>query len=593
MINPSSSSSTNPNDTSPSFPELTAIKKDLLSIIQSNTHTTTNSNTFSTIESTLFTLLYTTSPKQINDITSLRKHINDIIKLLYKLISTKTKTQPTECDELFTLFEKLFYLFLFHYDFEIVHYSYLILKCLIELTDTSYHIDLLINIIRLIQILTIKKQQQHSTKHNIIIHTLTSNCSSALVLIIHLSNSIDVQKAFYDFIKRNISEYALVYLLIISYDSEFNLTKVLSPEQIQELLELCKNEFDKVFKYLDAFVNGKAYDHTVSANEQVCQLVDKVGVVCKIMDVFILRGYRTYSVDKIIKNMVPNARKLIMLLMNKINFDNSGSSSNSREMLSEESIINIITLCKTIQAFDSDNALQFMKWLFMLSGDCTYVYVIAVLVSNVLVQCVMNDQNYAPNRMQVNNVIGCVMQHVDGMLRGNEMVLELNEDVGVKFAVVMIVNAVKLIDEKWNVDGNLYPSVTKYMKKCLKEMEENGKENSEYYFRLYNDALMNGNNNSSNGGKCKYESNNMLECVNKFEEFKNAIKKCCNMGDTTLNVDKQIQKFKHEILASDNNTNNNASKASSTTAPTTNNNEIDFEVFFLDTSLKLYSELFN
>lgn len=593
MINPSSSSSTNPNDTSPSFPELTAIKKDLLSIIQSNTHTTTNSNTFSTIESILFTLLYTTSPKQINDITSLRKHINDIIKLLYKLISTKTKTQPTECDELFTLFEKLFYLFLFHYDFEIVHYSYLILKCLIELTDTSYHIDLLINIIRLIQILTIKKQQQHSTKHNIIIHTLTSNCSSALVLIIHLSNSIDVQKAFYDFIKRNISEYALVYLLIISYDSEFNLTKVLSPEQIQELLELCKNEFDKVFKYLDAFVNGKAYDHTVSANEQVCQLVDKVGVVCKIMDVFILRGYRTYSVDKIIKNMVPNARKLILLLMNKINFDNSGSSSNSREMLSEESIINIITLCKTIQAFDSDNALQFMKWLFMLSGDCTYVYVIAVLVSNVLVQCVMNDQNYAPNRMQVNNVIGCVMQHVDGMLRGNEMVLELNEDVGVKFAVVMIINAVKLIDEKWNVDGNLYPSVTKYMKKCLKEMEENGKENSEYYFRLYNDALMNGNNNSSNGGKCKYESNNMLECVNKFEEFKNAIKKCCNMGDTTLNVDKQIQKFKHEILANDNNTNNNASKASSTTAPTTNNNEIDFEVFFLDTSLKLYSELFN
>ena len=92
---------------------------------------------------------------------------------------------------------------------------------------------------------------------------------------------------------------------------------------------------------------------------------------------------------------------------------------------------------------------------------------------------------------------------------------------------------------------------------------------------------------------CKYESNNMLECVNKFEEFKNAIKKCCNMGDTTLNVDKQIQKFKHEILASDNNTNNNASKASTTTAPTTNNNEIDFEVFFLDTSLKLYSELFN
>ena len=588
MINPSSSSSsTNPNDTSPSFPELTAIKKDLLSIIQSNTYTT-NSNMFSTIESTLFTLLYTTSPKQINDITSLRKHINDIIKLLYKLISTKTKTQPTECDELFTLFEKLFYLFLFHYDFEIVHYSYLILKCLIELTDTSYHIDLLINIIRLIQILTIKKQQQHSTKHNIIIHTITSNCSSALVLIIHLSNSIDVQKAFYDFIKRNISEYALVYLLIISYDSEFNLTKVLSPEQIQELLELCKNEFDKVFKYLDAFVNGKAYDHTVSANEQVCQLVDKVGVVCKIMDVFILRGYRTYSVDKIIKNMVPNARKLIMLLMNKINFDNNGSSSNSKEMLSEESIINIITLCKTIQAFDSDNALQFMKWLFMLSGDCTYVYVIAVLVSNVLVQCVMNDQNYAPNRMQVNNVIGCVMQHVDAMLRGNEMVLELNEDIVVKFAVVMIVNAVKLIDEKWNVDGNLYPSVAKYMKKCLKEMEENGKENSEYYYRIYNDALMNGNNNGSNGGKCKYESNNMLECVNKFEEFKNAIKKCCNMGDTTLNVDKQIQKFKHEILANDNNTNNNASKASSIS-----DNEIDFEVFFLDTSLKLYSELFN
>ena len=574
MIN---TSSANNQDTPPSFPELTAIKKDLLSIIQTNSYS--NSNVFSTIESTLFTLLYNTSPKQINDITSLRKHINDIIKLLYKLISTKTKSQPSECDDLFTLFEKLFYLFLFHYDFEITHYSYLILKCLIELTDTSYHIDLLINIIRVIQILTIKKQQ-HSTKHNIILHTLISNCSSALVIIIHLSNSVDVQKAFYDFIKRNISEYALVYLLVISYESEFNLTKVLSPEQIQELLEQCKNEFDKVFKYLEAFVNGKAYDHTVSANEQVCQLVDKVGVVCKIMDVFILRGYRSYSVDKIIKNAVPNARKLIMLLVNKIRFDNS--NSNHREMLSEESIINIITLCKTIQAFDSDNALQFMKWLFTLSGDCTYVYVIALLVNNVLVQCVLNDQNYAPNRMQVNNVVGCVMQHVDGMLRGNEMVLELNEDVVVKCAVVMIVKAVKVIDEKWNVDGNLYPSVVKYMKVCAKEMEENWKENSEYYHRIYNDALMNGN--GSNNGKCKYESNDMLECVNKFEEFKNAIKKCCHMGDTTLNVDKQIQKFKHEILS---NNNNNVSTASNS------NNETDFEVFFLDTSLKLYTELFN
>ena len=556
------------------FPELTAIKKDLLSTIQTNSHS--NQGVFSTIESTLFTVLYSTSPKQISDITSLRKHINDIIKLLYKLISTRTKTQPSECDDLFALFEKLFYLFLFHYDFEITHYSYLILKCLLELTDTAYHVDLLANIVRLVQVLTIKKQQL-SNKHNAILHTLTSNCSSALAIIIHLSNSSEVQKAFYDFIKRNISEYALIYLLVVSYESEFNLTKAFSPEQIQDLLDQCKNEFDKVFKYLEAFVTGKAYDHTVSANEQVCQLVDKVGVVCKIMDVFILRGYRTYSVDKVIKNTVPNARKLITLLVGRIRFDGN------REMVSEESLMNIITLCKTIQAFDSDNAMQFMKWLFSLRTDYTYVYVIALLVDTVLVQCVLNDQNYAPNKAQVSNIVGCVMQHVDSMIRTNEMVLELNEDVVVKCAVVTIVNALKAMDEKWCMDGNLYPSVAKYMKTCAKEMGENWRENSEYYFKLYSNALMNGN----SGGKCKYESNRVLECVNKFEEFKNAIKKCCNMEDTALGVDKQIQKFKQEILTNDSSNNN----SNSTT--TSNSSEIDFEVFFLDTSLKLYSELFN
>ena len=65
------------------------------------------------------------------------------------------------------------------------------------------------------------------------------------------TSSNDTKKILFDFVKKNYSEYNLIYLLLIGCDGEFNFSKMFSNEQIYDILDRYKSELDKNYKNLD------------------------------------------------------------------------------------------------------------------------------------------------------------------------------------------------------------------------------------------------------------------------------------------------------------------------------------------------------
>ena len=76
---------------------------------------------------------------------------------------------------------------LFHFHLKIISLGYSILKFLLEITDFSYQEELLMNIIKIIQIINLKRNIGNGI--NSITSVIISNLSSSLFFIINNQNS--------------------------------------------------------------------------------------------------------------------------------------------------------------------------------------------------------------------------------------------------------------------------------------------------------------------------------------------------------------------------------------------------------------------
>ena len=77
----------------------------------------------------------------------------------------------------------------------------------------------------------------------------------------------------------------------------------------------------------------------------------------------------------------------------------------------------------------------------------------------------------------------------------------------------------------------------------------------------------------SNNGEKKYDKKYLMDCISKFEQFKNSMKVCYNLQDASLPIEDKIIKFKTQI-------DNSTIKIE------------DFEAFMLDSSIEMYTEIF-
>ena len=450
------------------------------------------------------------------------------------------------------LMEELFFIFIFHFDFEINHFGFVLLKFLLEITTYDYHKEMLMNVIKLIQILNIKRSGPSASTS--IANVILSNCASALSLIVRTSSN-DTKKILFDFVKKNYSEYNLIYLLLIGCDGEFNFSKMFSNEQIYDILDRYKSELDKNYKNLDSYLSSKTFDGTLSAKSQVRQIVEKISAICKIIDTFTNRGHRTYSIDKIVKNLIPIGRKLIGLLMLKVNesdFD-----------LPPEAVSNIIGFLQAINCLDTENVLLILNWnQIFLRGDKKYIGNTEQIVEN-LINCEITDQTFAPSAEKKENVCQVVIQIIENILTAYE---SEKDDIVISFNIYKMYASVLKLNSKVKIDSNLYSKTFEFINSNKEIFNSFEQGNFEYACRIYDNAM-------SNNGEKKYDKKYLMDCISKFEQFKNSMKVCYNLQDASLPIEDKIIKFKTQI-------DNSTIKIE------------DFEAFMLDSSIEMYTEIF-
>lgn len=472
-----------------------------------------------------------------------------------KLINTFQEMLSTIDEEkkgmLLKLFEGLMFMFIFHFDIEINNFGFVLLKSIIQITKLDYHKELLINIIKIIQILNIKRNIQNSS--STILNIIISNCSNCLSVILNFV-SPEAKKIVYDFIKKNVIDYTLIYLLLINCYKDFNYSKVFSSDQVYDILDKYKNELEKKYFFLEKMMNSNKFDNTLSNKLQIKQILDTIGAICKILDSFIYRGHRTYNVDKIIKNLIPLCQKLIILLSTKIN--DSGFN------LSTESIQNIVCLFQATNCLDTEKALVLLHWNQKFLESNLQYFINTDLIVECLINCTITEQTFSPSKTKIENICQIILQVIENVLIFVNSQPESNMTNAILYK--MLLNILK-IKPDLTIDVNLFPKCYDYFKKSTLKLINIYSSNNDYCNAMYQDSM-----------KLKEQNENdyFADCLNKFEQFKNSIKTCYNLQDTRLKFEKKIDLFKEKVSK-------NKYKAE------------DYELFFQSCSNEMFAEIFN
>ena len=482
----------------------------------------------------------------LNDFMALS--IDNLISSLQNYILTFQDNLNIDSME---LIEKIMFMCFFHFHLKIINLGFSILKFLLEITDYSYHEQLLTNMIKIIQILNLKRNIGKS--NNSISSVIISNLSLSLYFILNYENpNQNTKKIFYDFILKNLNETNLIYLLTISCSNENNFSKSLNTDMIRDILDKFKTELNKNFNQLNNFISKN--DNSLSSKSICQQTFDKIGCICKIIDSFIIKGHRTYNVDKIIKNLIPISRKILNLLITKIDNENL--------VLSLETISNIINFTNSIDSFDNEYILKTLNWnQKLLQNNIEYLmntYQIIEILSILTIKSQGNNKNKE-------NICLVIIQIIENILSMNDVIF----DIYVPFYLIKIKKCVDNIQNSdYIIDKNKFPKAFNFFNdECNLNEIKYDIENFNYYIREYIKSIK-----ESNGEDKNYDINFIKNCILKFEEFKNSIKQIYNLNDSK-DTDNRIENFKKKLAS-------NKLK-----------NE-EFETFFIETSIEMFKELF-
>lgn len=493
----------------------------------------------------IYDCLFTTI--SLKDFTGLS--LNIIISSLQNYIIS---FQENLNEEILELMEQIMFMCLFHFHLKIISLGYSILKFLLEITDFSYQEELLMNIIKIIQIINLKRNIGNGI--NSITSVIISNLSSSLFFIINNQNSNQkVKKIFGEFILKNISETNFIYLLTLSCSSDNNFSSSLNTDMIRDILDKFKTELNKKFNQLNDYIN-KNYDNPISSKSILEQIFDKIGCICKIIDSFTIRGHRTYNIDKIIKNLIPISRKILNVLFSKINNENI--------ILSIETISNIINFIDAIDSFDNEYILKTLNWNQQILENNIEYLISTHQIIEILTKITIKNQDNDNNKK---NICLIIIQIIENILSMNNVII----DISIPYYLIKIKNCVDKIQFDFIIEQNKFPKTYNFFNdECNISEIKYDRENFDFYIKEYIKSIK-----ESNGESDKYFDYNFIgNCIEKFEEFKNSMKKIYNLNNST-DTDNKIENFKKKIKCK-------------------NLKPEEFESFFLETSIEMFKELF-
>ena len=487
--------------------------------------------------------------------------INDIIKEIEEFILNNISLDGII--PIIETLESLMILFLFHFDLNIIKIGYSLEKFLISNLEDNYCNDLLEYFLSIIQFLNIKKRINNED-NSFIASSIIYNLSLAIYIILADDQILkDNKKTFYDFIKKNIFDVNLLYSLFFPYvNNGLKNDKIFGNDEIKYIYEKIGENLNNTYTGLTNYLQRKKIEISF-----IKENMNKIGMLCRILNCVTFDGHRTYIIDKLIKNMVPLTQRILDTFNYFLELKNPDLKFPS------ETIENIFAYFQTLGAFSFDNILKPISFVNKMFNEysCDYLFIIIHLIQD-LYKLSLNFESNQDNR--INKIINLITQIIEIVFQKNK--IRNNDKICLDIYELYIVNEIFQILLKFNPNitfpQDKFPNTYKFF---IEDKNQNALEyaekgfndkNFDYQSQIYLNCISEGNKNTMINKQC------FLNCFNKFIDFKNSIKEPLAIKDE-LEMDKNIEKEKKEIIDKQ------------------NISLEEFKSFFLKNSMEMFNEI--
>ena len=487
--------------------------------------------------------------------------INDIIKEIEEFIINNISLDGII--PIIETLESLMILFLFHFDLNIVKIGYSLEKFLISNLEDNYCNDLLEYFLSIIQFLNIKKRINNED-NSFIASSIIYNLSLAIYIILADDQILkDNKKTFYDFIKKNIFDVNLLYSLFFPYvNNGLKNDKIFGNDEIKYIYEKIGENLNNTYTGLTNYLQRKKIEISF-----IKENMNKIGMLCRILNCVTFDGHRTYIIDKLIKNMMPLTQRILDTFNYFLELKNPDLKFPS------ETIENIFAYFQTLGAFSFDNILKPISFVNKMFNEysCDYLFIIIHLIQD-LYKLSLNFESNQDNR--INKIINLITQIIEIVFQKNK--IRNNDKICLDIYELYIVNEIFQILLNFNPNitfpKDKFPNTYKFF---IEDKNQNALEyaekgfndkNFDYQSQIYLNCISEGNKNTMINKQC------FLNCFNKFIDFKNSIKEPLAIKDE-LEMDKNIEKEKKEIIDKQ------------------NISLEEFKSFFLKNSMEMFNEI--
>ena len=488
--------------------------------------------------------------------------ISDIIKGIEEFILSQTSFDILT--PIIETLESLMMLFLFHFDLSIIKLGFSLVKFLIDNLEVSYCNDLIEYFLKIIQLVNIKKRINNENTA-FISSSIIYNISLGIYIILANTQILkENKKSFFDFVKKNISDVNLLYLIFLPFaNNQMKSDKIFGNDEIKFIYEKLGDNLNTT--YTDLSNNFQRKKNDIS---YIKEKFNKIGILCRILNCVTFNGHRTYIIDKLIKNMIPLRQKILET------FDELKEIKNSELKFPFETLENIFSYFITLGSFSFENIVKLISFLNRMYNDysCEYFSVVEYLIHE-LYQIYTGIEN--KEDITIKKIAFLITQIIEIALQKNKErndnkfkfdIYELYHINKTYQILLKIVPNLTIIQNKF---PNIYELFIENKDKNILEVTQKGynDKNFNYLSQLYLNCISEGN-----------EANNMInkqsfiDCFNKFIDFKNSIRVPLSIKNEN-ELDKNIEKEKKEMISKQ------------------NISQEEFKNFFLKSSMDMFNEI--
>lgn len=308
--------------------------------------------------------------------------------------------------------ESLMMLFLFHFDINIIKIGFSLVKFLIDNLEPSYCNELLDCFIKIIQLLNIKKNIS-SESSSFVASSIIYNISLSIKIILSDTQIVkENKKVFYDFVKKNISEVNIIYLLFIPYaNNKNNNGNIFATEEIKFIYEKIWDDLNKTYTDLSSNLQRKKFDVSF-----IKEKMNKIGILCRILNCVTFQGQGDYIID-IIKKMSQLSQKILEIM-------NEFAEINNPELkFPAETIENIYCYFISLGAFSYETLLKSIFFINKMFNDNSNEYLSIVIYLIKELEKIYYGLQWNDNKRK--EMVFLIAQIIENVLKKNK---EKNKD---------------------------------------------------------------------------------------------------------------------------------------------------------------------